>query len=70
MPSRDSMIWWAGMVGSILVALANQEGLFPAEWRPYINIAALIAGVVSGKLATSPLPGKADGEKVNPVPFR
>lgn len=58
--SRDSVILTIGMIGAILTALANQAGLFPPVWGPYISLAALIVGVISGKLATSPLKGDAE----------
>ncbi len=67
MLTRDSALWWAGMIGAVLTAAANQAGLFPAHWYPWINFAALIVGVVSGKLATSPLKGAEDANRV-PVP--
>jgi len=62
---RDHWVWWLGIVGAVLTACANSAGLFPAEWARYINLAALIVGVVSGKLATSPLPGEHDAGKVD-----
>ena len=55
--NRDSWIWTLGIVGAVLTAAANQAGLFPAWLYPWINFAALIVGIVSGKLATSPLAG-------------
>ena len=55
--NRDSVLWWVGIVGAILTALANQAGLFPAAWYGYINLAAVLVGVVSGYLKASPLPG-------------
>ncbi len=55
--TRDSLIWWVGMIGALLTALANNGGLFPVEWKPYIDLAALLVGIISGKLATSPLAG-------------
>jgi len=63
--TRDSWIWTLGIVAAVLAAAANQAGLFPADWYPWINFAALILGIVSGKLATSPLAGENDGAKVN-----
>jgi hypothetical protein len=40
-----------------LTALANQAGLFPPPWYGYINLAAMLVGVISGYLKASPLPG-------------
>ena len=56
--SRDSVVWWLGMIGAVLAAVVNQTGLFPVEWYPYINATAFIVGVISGWMKTSPLPGE------------
>jgi len=61
MINRDSFVWWVGIVGAILTAIANEQGVFPPEWKPYIHLGALICGILSGKLASSPLRGK-DGQ--------
>lgn len=63
MVTRDSMVWWAGIVGAVITGLAMNIGLFP--WIPEqvqhaISIAAFIVGIISGKMATSPLKGKDD----------
>ncbi len=77
MLNRDSLIWTAGAIGSVIVGLASLNGDLsaygiPASALPYIRGAALIVGIVSGKLATSPLPGKPSGSapfgKVEPRP--
>lgn len=62
--TRDSLLWGFGMIGSVAVALAGNLHLFP--WIPEggqhaISLAAFVAGVVSGKLSTSPLPISARG---------
>lgn len=61
--SRDSALWWFGMVGAIVVGLAANFEAFP--WIPvpaqhWISLTAFIAGIVSAKLATSPLPSKRE----------
>ena len=53
--TRDSLVLWLGIIGGVLTALAAQAEMFPARWRPWITMAAMILAVVSGKLATSPL---------------
>jgi hypothetical protein len=70
---RDSWLWRLGIVGAVIVALASLStgdpsnpltlGYYgiPDPWAPYIRLAAFVIGIASGKLATSPLPGKADG---------
>ena len=66
--SRDSKIWWAGMLASVVgtVAAQSQQAGVPPEYQGYVQIASLIVGIISGKLATSPLPGaqKDDSVKV------
>jgi hypothetical protein len=63
--NRDHWVWWLGMVGAVLTALANQAGVFPPDWKPYIDIATVVIAAVSGKLATSPLPGENDSTKAS-----
>lgn len=58
--TRDSVLWWIGMVGGILGVAAANVGLFPSRWQGYIIGAASLVAVVSGKLATSPLKGERD----------
>ena len=58
--TRDSVIWWVGIIVAVLGAIVANANLLPASWAPavpYINLACIILGVISGKLATSPLPG-------------
>jgi hypothetical protein len=57
--SRDSILWTLGMIGGILGVAAANVGMFPEKWRGYIIGAASLIAVISGKLATSPLPGAA-----------
>jgi hypothetical protein len=61
--TRDSAVWWVGMVGAVATGLALNFELFP--WIPdpvqhWIALVAFVTGIVSGKLATSPLKGKAE----------
>lgn len=68
--TRDDLKWWVGMVGGVVVALAAHFDLFP--WIPVpaqhaIEFIAFIVGVVSGKLATSPLPGRNDAQPLSPA---
>lgn len=68
--SRDSIIWWVGIVGAIATGLAMNFDMFP--WIPdhvqhWISLLAFVFGIVSGKLATSPLPGKDDAPRVDPT---
>jgi hypothetical protein len=67
--TRDSWIWWWGILSAVVVGLATLGNLqdygIPDVALPYLRLAALIVGVVSGKLATSPLPGKSDANTVD-----
>lgn len=62
--TRDS--WWLtlGVVTSVVASLAAVTDVaaygLPAEAMPYIRLAALVLGLVSAKLATSPLRGAND----------
>lgn len=63
MPSRDSWVWWFGIISSVIVAVSSNLELFP--WLPdrvqhMLSLAAFLIGVTSGKLATSPRPSKAE----------
>jgi hypothetical protein len=62
MISRDSALWWFGIVAAIVMGVASAGNLqdygIPDAWLPYVRLSALVIGIVSGKLATSPLPGK------------
>jgi hypothetical protein len=64
MLTRDSLVWWGGMIVSGVIALGANIGQF--SWlteteKHWIGLAAFIAGVVSGKMASSPLPHSEDG---------
>jgi hypothetical protein len=72
--TRDSKLWWAGIIGAVILGLATlgadtgpmslaYYGI-PLAAAPYIRLAALIIGIVSGKMATSPLPGKDDADTI------
>lgn len=61
--TRDSVIWWVGMIGAVLTALAAVSNQLPAEWQPYLLVAATVVGTVSGWMATSLLPGRNDATK-------
>lgn len=61
--SRDSVFWWLSMIGATAVVIA--ANLHDLPWVPenvahVISIVAAIYGMFSGKMATSPLPGKHD----------
>lgn len=68
---RDSNLWWVGIGSAVILGLATLDGTgtgptslayygIPMAVAPYLRLAALIIGIVSGKLATSPLPSKAE----------
>lgn len=63
--TRDDLKWWAGIIGGAVVGVAGNLALFPwipEPWQRGIGIAAFVYGIVSGKMATSPLPGKSDAQ--------
>jgi hypothetical protein len=70
--TRDSALWAIAALVSLAAMLAtftvgdptNPMSLgyygIPDTWAPYIRLVSLVGGWFSGKMATSPLPGKAD----------
>lgn len=72
--TRDSTLWWFGMFGSVMIGLATlgdadliiKYGI-PAGAIPYLRLTAMITGIVSGKMATSPRPHSEEGSaKITP----
>lgn len=51
------------MIGAVLTALAAVADQLPPAWQPYILVAAIVVGTVSGWMATSLLPGENDATK-------
>lgn len=59
--TRDSIVWWLGIVGAIVLFLIA-DGRPPTDWS-YIDWLKFIAGAIgtiSGKLASSPLKHSED----------
>lgn len=61
--TRDDLKWTVAMVGALVIGVATlgtsiADYGIPIRWLPYIRLAALVVGIIGGKLATSPLPGK------------
>lgn len=57
--TRDSIVWWFGIVGSVVTGVALNFDLFPwipEHWQHALSLAAFAFGIISGKLASSPLP--------------
>ncbi len=71
--TRDSFVWWLGILFPVIVEGCNAIGVapsdygIPAAWVPFFRLVALVVGLVSGKLATSPLPGKPKEPPVEPA---
>jgi hypothetical protein len=60
LPSRDSVIWWLGMIGGAAAAIAAHLDLFPwlQPWAQHtVELVGFVWAVASGKFATSPLSG-------------
>lgn len=61
--TRDSRLWWIGMIGGLAAAILLHSDSFPLLLgypivKELLTLASIAAAVVSGKMATSPLPGK------------
>ena len=57
--SRDSAIWWFGLIGSVVTSITmqiDQFTWFSDDAKHWISLAAVVVAAISGKLATSPLP--------------
>ena len=61
--SRDSVLWWLGIAAAILAYLSQSAN--PVEWvyADWIKASAMLVGIISAKLATSPLAGEHDQPK-------
>ena len=61
--TRDSIVLWLGIIGGILGVLVAQLDALPVspEVKTWITIIASLLAAISGKLATSPLPGAPKG---------
>lgn len=70
--TRDSKLWWLGIAGAVILAVTSRfdliDPLLPAAHTDKVHAAleliALVLGIVSGKMATSPLPHSEDADKV------
>lgn len=58
--TRDSLTWWLGIVGAVLVYLGAADPPTTWSYGEWIQALAFAVATVSGKLATSPLPGDRD----------
>lgn len=72
--TRDDLKWWIGIIASVVVGIATlgttvTEYGIPLAALPFLRLIALVVGIVSGKLATSPLPGENDSNKVDSSRF-
>jgi len=72
MLTRESWLWWAGLFGSIILGLSTlgdsivDYGI-PATWLPYIRLGALVVGIVSAWMKTSPFPSRKDAGRIDPA---
>lgn len=63
--TRDSAVWWVGIIGSAVMAVGANLDAFPwlsKDARQWISLASFVVGVVSGKMATSPRPHSTEGK--------
>lgn len=61
--TRDDIKWWVSMIGAAAVGVTANVHQFPwlsEQAQHVIGMVAFLYGIVAGKLATSPLPGKID----------
>lgn len=69
MLNRDSVMLWVGAVGALVLYLQNADGT-PMQWgyNQWLQFVAFVVAFVSGKLATSPLPGENDDQRIGGGP--
>lgn len=63
--TRDSKLWWIGIIGGLAMAILLHSDQFPVLLsnpivKELLTLASIAAAVVSGKMATSPLPSSDD----------
>lgn len=59
--TRDDLKWWIGIVGGAAAGVAANFNLFPwmsPGWQHAVSLISFACAIISGKMATSPLPGK------------
>lgn len=67
--TRDSKLWWLGMIGGVVAAIVLHADQFPVLLgyplaKEILTLVSIIIAVASGKMATSPLPHSGDELKV------
>lgn len=67
MPSRDSVVWWLVLAGSVLAYLANSPAPVTWSWAQWMQALAALVGIVAGYLRSSPLPGNKPSEPDGPM---
>lgn len=58
--TRDSIVWWLAILGALVTYLSTSEPPTAWSYQDWIQFIAAVIATVSGKLATSPLPGEHD----------
>lgn len=55
--TRDSTVLWLGIAGAVVIYLGASPSPMTWVWADWMRFTAFAIGIVSAKLATSPLPG-------------
>lgn len=63
--SRDSALLWLAIIGSLAVYLGAAGPPTLWTWSQWMQFVAACVATVSGKLASSPLPGKDAANKID-----
>jgi hypothetical protein len=70
--TRDSALWWYGLVAALLGAVATFDAEMAATfgiaavWLPKIRLLSFLIGVGSAWARTSPFPHSQDGGRADP----
>ena len=63
--SRDSALLWLAIIGSLAVYLGASGPPTLWTWAQWMQFVAACVATISGKLGTSPLPGKTEADKID-----
>ena len=57
MLNRDSLVWWLGIAGAVVLYLSNADPPTLWTYNDWLQALAFAIATAAAKLATSPLPG-------------
>lgn len=58
--NRDSLLWWIVIAGAVFTYMASMPSPMEWTWNQWMASGAAMAGIIAGKLSTSPLKGAGE----------